>query len=142
MSKQQEIAVRRDIFTNILERWVKVEGQTIASANALIEKADSVLVRQVMRLILRDSEKHQELLGTLLEIANGTLTITPEELGEVDKLLLEHKQIEAESIILGQSALEQTNHFVIRQLLTYLLDDERKHLAMTENTEEYKRKIY
>lgn len=142
MSKQQEIAVRRDILTNTLERWVQVEEQTITSASAMMEQANSQLVKQVMRLILRDSEKHRELLGTLLEITNGTLSITPEEMGEIDKLLVEHKQIETESIILARAALEQTNHFVVRQLLEYLLEDEKKHLTMTENVEEYKRKIY
>ncbi|NGZ27437.1 MAG: ferritin-like domain-containing protein [Magnetococcales bacterium] len=142
MSTQQEIAIRRDILTQTLERWVVVEQQTIESATNLIAAAKSDLVKQVMRLILRDSEKHKELLTTLLQITNGLVTITPEEVGEIDRLLEDHKQIEAESIILANSALEQTNHFVVRQMLEYMLQDERKHLTMTENAEEYKRKIY
>lgn len=142
MSSKEEIAIRQEILDRTLTRWQEVEEETIANANVLIEKSQSTLVKQVMRLVLRDSEKHRELLQTLLGVLHGTITMTPDELGEISELLEKHKQIENESIILANAALEHTTHYVMRQLLTYMLEDERKHLLMTEQVQEYKRRIY
>lgn len=142
MGTQAEVANRNETLSRTIAQWLVVEETTIRSAAQLVASTQSTLVQQVMRLIQLDSEKHREILGTIQGILSGTITMTPEELGEISALLEEHKRIEGESIILGNTALEHTEHFVIRQLLGYLLEDERKHVTMTEQVQEYKRKIY
>ncbi|MBF0284778.1 MAG: hypothetical protein HQL51_09995 [Magnetococcales bacterium] len=139
---QQEAELRRDIFNRTIVRYLEVEEETIASTDELLATATSPMVQQLMLLIKRDSEKHREILHTIQNLASGVVSMTPEEMGEINVLLTHHKQIEAESVVLARSALENTQHVVIRHLLEYMLEDERKHVTMTEQMEDYKRKIY
>lgn len=139
-SKQDRVKVREEIFDRTIARWLEVEEETIASADKLMSASQDLLVVQMMNLIRRDSEKHREILKTIQAIQSGVVAVSPDSIGEIDKLLNHHKQIEHESLILGRTAKDHSRSFIIRQLLDYLLEDERKHIAMTESVEEYKRK--
>lgn len=140
--KKEKVAKREEILRLTVDRYMEVEEQTIASATKLMASCSSVLVRQMMKLIRMDSEKHREILGTIKEILEGTLVVTPEEMAEVDKLVKEHLSIENESIVLARYALDNTKHFAIRHLLQHLLEDERRHVAMTEQVADFKGKLY
>lgn len=143
MSKKKEkVALREEILRTTVERYIGVEEQTIASADTLMATCASPLVRQMMKLIRMDSEKHREILGTIKSILEGTVVVTPEEMAQVDKLVKDHLAIENESIILARVALDNTRHFAIRHLLQHLLEDERRHVAMTEQISDYKGKLY
>ena len=142
MTTQEKAAVRNDILEHTIARWLEVERETIDSTEKIKASTGSLLVKQMMDMIRMDSVKHCTILETIQQIMQGTITMTPEEMGELSELLQKHLQIENESIVLARSALDSTDHMVIKKLLEYLLEDEQKHVTMTEQVQDYKQGLY
>jgi hypothetical protein len=89
-----------------------------------------------------DSMKHKELLKVVQECINGTITMTPEELGTISSLIEGHSKIEKEAIDIAEKSLADSKHFVISQIIKYILEDERKHFSMSTDMNAYKSHIY
>ena len=129
-------------FERGIRKWQQVEDVTIESCEALKDASDNVLVRTIADIIRADSMKHKEVLEVILQALDGTITLTPEELGGISTLLDDHLNIERDSIQLAMDEFENSRHFVIRQLLSYLLEDERKHYKLLSQLNDFKRHLY
>ncbi len=142
MAKKEDIVVRRANFEKNIQKWIELEDLTVGSCDAIIKKSESIVVKAMMKAIKMDSQKHKELLGVVLECLNGTVTMTPEDLGTIASLLEGHTKVEKDAIDLAEKSLTDSRHFVISHILKYILDDERKHFTIATDLNAFKSHIY
>ena len=141
-SRKEELVKKRDNFEKNIKKWMELEDLTVGSCDAIMKKSDSAVVKAIMKAIKMDSQKHKELLGVVIECLEGTVTMTPEELGTISSLLEGHIQVEKEAIGLAEQSLADSKNFVVSHILKYILEDERKHFAMATDMNTFKSHIY
>lgn len=129
-------------FVDDISKWMELEDVTIAHCDRIKDSTENRLVEIIVDSIRSDSEKHKVMLGFITEALNGTITLEPDELGELSVLLDEHLAIEKSSIEMAQREFENSRHFVIRHLLSYLLADEKKHYKLMSQLKDYQRQLY
>jgi len=137
-----DMVEQRTTFEQGIHKWQSTEDLTINSCDELISASDNVVVKTLAGIIKADSMKHKEILNMILQALDGTITLTPEELGKISVLLDKHLQIEKDSIALATDEYENSRHFVVRQLLSYLLEDEKKHYKLLSQLNDFKRQLY
>jgi len=136
----------QEAIVDNMKRWQKIENASVASTGAVIDKTDNDVVRLVMEIIQRDSQFHyrvQELIADSL--TTKTLTLSPDELGEVWDLIEKHIALEKKTIELAkeaQDALKGKKMVVQEYLLDYLMIDEEKHNKVLETLETIKKGMY
>lgn len=130
-----------------MRKWQEIEDAAVYSTGQVIARTQNPVVRLVMEIIQRDSQMHhrvQELVADSLE-GKATLTLTPEDVGDVWGVIEEHIELERKTIELGKMCLEAIKGkkgMVIQEfLLKYLLTDEEKHDAILTNLEEIKKNM-
>ncbi len=140
--KKEELVKRRANFDKNIEKWIEIEELTIGSCDAILKKSKSPVVNALMKAVKMDSQKHKELLGFVQQCLDGTITLTPEELATASDLIEAHVKYERDAIVMAEKSLEDSRHFVINQVLKYILEDERKHFSMVTDINSYKSHIY
>jgi hypothetical protein len=127
--------IQQDLISN-MQTWQKVENASIASTGRVIDKTENPIVRLVMEIIQHDSHMHYRVQEWIAESLQKTVSLTPEELGEVWELIEDHIKIEKKVQKLAEEALEATKNskgmLVQTYLLEYLLEDENKHNLLLE----------
>ncbi|MCL6472019.1 MAG: hypothetical protein K6T91_04325 [Firmicutes bacterium] len=129
-------------FEEDIKKWKDLEDVTIESCDKIIGSSSNALVKTVAGIIKADSHKHKEILNVIEDALNGTILLSPEELGAISELLDNHLKLEKNSVMLAEKELENSRHFVIRHLLSYLLEDERKHVKLLNQLNDFKRHLY
>ena len=130
-------------LTSVLKTWQGLETATIAHTTDIIAKTKNPLIQLVMEIIRRDSEMHHRVQQVLLDsLEKQAFTLTPDELGEIWDMVEKHAEMEKATIELAEKARSNCRLFVQRHLLTYLLDDEKKHDRLLGQLEDFKRGIY
>jgi hypothetical protein len=133
-------------IVNNMKAWKKIENASVASTGKIIEKTDNPIIRLIMEIIQRDSQMHyriQELIADSLE--KMTVSITPEDLGEVWSLVENHIELEKKTIELAMDSLEalRGRKMVVQEyLLDYLRIDEEKHNKVLETLSVIKKGMY
>ena len=136
---QQEIV-------STMKTWRELENATVAITARAMEKTRNPIVRLVMEIIQGDSQMHyrvQEWISDSLE--SKTVSLTPEEIGEVWDIIEHHIELEKKSVELAEKALASLkgkSMVVQTYLLNYLLEDEQKHNNLLGSLENIKRKMY
>jgi len=137
--------IQQEIVEN-MKRWMKIENASVASTGKVIEKTDNSIVRIVMEIIQRDSQMHyrvQEMIADSLE--SKTVTLTPDEVGDVWDMIEKHIELEKKTVELAQkslAALKGKRMIVQEYLLNYLLTDEEKHNKILDDLKAVKDKVY
>lgn len=137
--------IQQEIVAN-MRKWQKVENASVASTGRIIEKTENPVVRMVMEIIQRDSQMHyrvQEFIADSLE--HKTVSLDPDELGQVWSLIEKHIELERQTIMLAEAALialKGRKMVVQEYLLDYLLIDEEKHNKILDNLETIKKGMY
>ncbi|MCK4302400.1 MAG: hypothetical protein KAW91_06475 [candidate division Zixibacteria bacterium] len=75
-----------------MRRWRKIENAAVASTAGVLEKTENPIVRLIMEIIQRDSQRHyriQDMIADSLE--SRTITLTPDEPG-LDYLLIDDEK--------------------------------------------------
>ena len=140
---RREKAVERDQeFIDDIKKWQKLEDVTIKSSEEIMKKTDNQLIQVLMGAIKRDSEKHKEILQLIHDVIAKSYTLRPDELAEMSHLLEKHLAIEKESIEVAEKAYHNSRLFVLRHLITYILEDERKHHKIISQLDDFKRHLY
>jgi hypothetical protein len=133
-------------IVDTMHNWQKIENASVASTGNIIEASENPVVRLVMEIIQRDSQFHyrvQELIADSL--SSKTITLTPEELGNVWDMIEAHIKLEEKTIKHAEEALtaiKGKKMLVQEYLLNYLLDDETKHTKVLKHLESIKKGIY
>lgn len=141
MSTQVKMDKKEDL-SRMIERWKEKQEDTRKSAEELHEKTKSYFVRIVANAIERDSEKHEEILKAVLDCMDCTVTITPNELGELSSLLSSHLEVEKKTQELAEFALKKHQPYITTYLLKYLIEDEKKNFVLMDRLNEFKGKMY
>ncbi len=126
-------------LVKVLQQWQAIERQSMDDTAAVIEEARSPLVRLVMEIIRHDSLMHHRVQQFLIDsVTEADVPVTREDVAEVWEKIEAHDRMEKKTIELAESLREQAWPPVQKQLLDYLLADERKHDALLANLEEIK----
>ena len=139
---KEDIVRKRANFEKNIAKWIEIEDLTVGSCDAIMKKSQSVVVQAIMKAIKMDSQKHKELLKVVQQCLEGTVTMTPDELGTIASLLEGHSKIEKDAIDMAEKTLTDSKHFVITHIIKYILDDERKHFAMATDMNAFKAHMY
>jgi len=137
--------IQEKIIDN-MRRWQKIENASVASTGRVMEKTENPVVRIVMEIIQRDSQMHyriQEMIADSLE--SKTVTLTPDELGDVWEMIEKHIELEKMTVELAHEAMEaiKDKKMVVQEyLIRYLLEDEEKHNTILEKLGIIKKGMY
>jgi hypothetical protein len=127
----------------LLRRWQEIEDASVAGCSEVMGKTQNPLVRLVMEIIRQDSVMHKKVQQVMIDsLEKQAISLTPEELGSIWESIERHAEMEKETIALAEKARRNCRLFVLRHLLTYLVEDEQKHDRLLSQLEDFKRGIY
>ena len=127
-------------LVKILKDWQKLEDETIKHSEATIRKSKNRLVTMTMEMIKNDSQKHRAMQQMLIDsLTKEPFVLTPDDLASLSDGLNKHLAAEAKSLELADEALQNSELFVTRYILSYLIADEQKHHALLSKLNELKR---
>jgi hypothetical protein len=137
--------IQEQIVDN-MRRWQKIENSAVASTGMVIEKTGNPIVRLVMEIIQRDSQMHYRVQDLIADsLTTRTITLTPEELGEVWDMVEKHIELERKTIEMAKEALStiRGKKMVVQEyLLEYLMEDEEKHNHILDSLATIKKGMY
>lgn len=140
MAKKKKSAEESAEFIGSLKEWLKLEDETIRHANNTMKKTKNKLVKMTMEMIKHDSEKHKAMQRMLIDsITKEPLVLTPDDLAALSDTLNKHLAAEAKSLELADEALNNSELFITRYILSYLIADEQKHHGLLAKLNELKR---
>ena len=140
MAHKKKPAEESAEFIDGLKEWLKLEDETIKHANATMKKTKNKLVMMTMEMIKHDSEKHKAMQKMLIDsITKEPLVLTPDDLAALSDTLNKHLAAEAKSLELADAALNNSELFITRYILSYLIADEQKHHSLLAKLNELKR---
>lgn len=137
--------LQQEIISN-MRSWQQLENATIGITGQVMERTNNPIIRLIMEVIQRDSQMHylvQEWIADSLE--SKTVSLTPEELGEVWDTIELHIELEKKSVEMAEKSLSSLNgKGMVTQayLLNYLKEDERKHNNLLSSLDSIKIKMY
>jgi rubrerythrin len=124
----------------VLQEWQKLEDTTIKFSEEMGKKTKNRLIRMTMDMIKSDSQKHKVMQQMLIDsLTKEPFVLSPDDLGALSAGLNKHMAAEARSLELADEALQSSELFVTRYILSYLIADEQKHHKMLANLNELKR---
>ena len=127
-------------FLKLIRDWQKLEDETIKHADNLMKKSKNRLVKMTMEMIKHDSQKHKAMQQMLIDsLTKEAFVLTPDDLASLSDGLNKHLAAEAKSLELADEALNSSEMFVTRYILSYLIADEQKHHSLLSKLNELKR---
>ena len=140
MAKQKEL---NEKLVATLKKWQNVEDASVKSTSEIISKTKNPVVKQVMEIIKQDSAMHKKVQQLLIDsFEKEAIQLQPEELSEVWSMIENHIELEKETIRLAEESRKNSNSFIVRYLLGYLMTDEQKHNDVLAQLEDVKRGMY
>ena len=141
--KPETKAQQLEQLKKVLRDWQKIEDGSVEHTTAILEKTQNPLIRLVMEIIRQDSVMHKKVQQAILDsLEKESFTLQPEELAEIWTMIEVHDEAEEEAIRMAEQARRTCPLVVQRQLLEYLIDDERKHERLMGHLEDFKRSLY
>jgi len=127
-------------FLKIIKDWQKLEDATIDFSSKTLKKSKNPLIRMTMEMIKNDSQKHKAMQQLLIDsLTKEAFHINPDELAMLSDGLNKHIAAEARSLELADEALRNSELFITRYVLSYLIADETKHHNLLSKLNELKR---
>ena len=138
-SKKKPVELSKE-FLGIIKEWQRLEDDTIKFSEELMKKTNNRLIRMTMEMIKSDSQKHKAMQQMLIDsITKEPFILSPDDLNALGSGLNKHITAEAKSLQLAEEALEKSELFVTRYVLSYLIADEHKHHNLLTRLEDLKR---
>jgi rubrerythrin len=113
----------------ILRDQIIIEGELIGLYEKTAKDVPNEIVKQMLRMIMHDSQKHIMMLGILVDFLDGKEVFTQDRKGLVDTLK-RHLELEKESIHKGETLLNQSwlrDRKGYRTIVESWVEDERRH---------------
>lgn len=140
MAKQKEAI---ENLLKILQKWQKVEDDSIRNTNGIIKKTQNPLVQIIMEIIQQDSAMHRRVQQLIIDhFTKQSISINPDEIATFWDMVEEHDRIEKRTINMAEAALAETKSPIARYLLDYLMTDEKKHDKLLEEMGKIKSSMY
>ena len=119
---------RVEEMVEILQRWQGIERQSMSDTAEIMEKTQSPLIRIIMEIIRHDSLMHHRVQQFLIDsVTVKDVTVTREDVADVWEAIEAHDRTERKTIEMAETLINQAWNPVHKQLLDYLVTDERKH---------------
>ena len=119
---------RVEEMVEILQRWQGIERQSMSDTAEIMEKTQSPLIRIIMEIIRHDSLMHHRVQQFLIDsVTVKDVTVTREDIADVWDAIEAHDRTERKTIEMAETLINQAWNPVHKQLLDYLVTDERKH---------------
>ena len=124
----------------MLKEWQKLEDETNKHADASMKKSKNKLVKMTMEMIKNDSQKHRIMQQLLIDsLTKEPFVLTRDDLASISDGLNKHLAAEAKTLELADKALQNSELFITRYIISYLIADEHKHHALLSKLNELKR---
>jgi hypothetical protein len=129
-----------------MKAWQRIENASVASTGKVIEQTENPIIRLVMEIIQSDSQMHyrvQQFIADTLE--KQPVALTPEEMSTVWEGIEKHIDLEKKMVSNVAEAIKLVNkrQMVVQEyLLSYLLEDEKKHDHLLEALDKIKKGMY
>jgi hypothetical protein len=111
-----------------------------------MEKTDNPLINTVMEVIQRDSHMHHRVQQLIIDSTESDVThVSVDDLVNVWDAIEKHIEIEKKTVSLANKALEAlkgAKYPLQKYLITYLLEDEKKHDKLLEDLALIKKDMY
>jgi len=141
-----DIKAAQQKLVETMKQWQKIENTTISRTAGVMQETNNPLIRLVMEIIQGDSNLHHRVQQSIVNsLEKSSISIPVEDLQAVWAAIEEHIQIERKSIDLAKSSLEalgSKGNVVQRYLISYLMEDEKKHEKLLSNLELIKKGMY
>jgi len=123
----------------LLKNWQKLERKSMDDSAAIIEESDNGLVRMIMSIIRHDSLMHHRVQQFLIDsITEADVPVTRDDLENIWDKIEQHDRLEKKTITMAEELRDQAWSPIHKQLLGYLLEDEKKHDGLLEQLREIK----
>lgn len=144
MQKQKaKKADQLEKLKSTLRTWQELEDTTVSFTSTILEKTRNPVIRLVMEILRQDSVMHKKVQQVILDsLEKEALSLQPEELADIWTMIEKHDEAEKRAIQMAEEAKENCPLVIQRQLLDYLIEDERKHDRLLGNLESVKRKMH
>ena len=124
---------------DLLRHWQGLERQGVETTAAIMEETDNLVIRLFMEIIRNDSVQHHRVQQFMIDLLTKSAPrLSWQELGEISEQIDKHNELEKETVRLATELREKCTDPVQKQLLTYLLTEEKKHVDMLANLDELK----
>ena len=125
-----------------LRKWQAIERKAMDATAEIMERTDSALIRMVMEIIRHDSLMHHRVQQFIIDsLTRENVSITRDDLGAIWESIEAHDQAEKEIVALGEELSKTAWTPVQKQLLAYLVTDEKKHDVLLETLNDIKRDL-
>ena len=140
------MATQKELNENLvktLKKWQKIEDESVKSTSAIIAKTKNPIVRQIMEIIKQDSAMHKKVQQVIIDsYEKKAINLEPDELSDIWEMVEDHIELEKETVRLAEESRKNSNNFIVRYLLGYLMTDEQKHNDILQQMEDIKRGMY
>jgi hypothetical protein len=129
-----------------LKDWQKVENAAVAQTGKIMERTENPLINTVMEIIQRDSHMHHRVQQLIIDSTeNDVVHVSVDDLVKVWDAIEKHIEIEKKTVSLALKALDAikgAKYPLHKYLITYLLEDEKKHDKLLEDLKLIKGDMY
>ena len=126
-------------LVEILRSWRTTETYTVKGCEKITAKTGNPIVKTIINAIRSDSEKHRAILQLILDsMTKRAISLTPDEIAELSSSINRHISLEEKTIEYAEKAIRRSTDQVVKQLLKYILEDEKKHKMMLKQLNELK----
>ena len=123
----------------LLKNWQKLERKAMDDTAAIIEESDNGLVRMIMSIIRHDSLMHHRVQQFLIDsITDADVPVSRDDLENIWDKIEQHDQLEKKTIAMAEELRDHAWSPIHKQLLGYLLEDEKKHDGLLDQLREIK----
>lgn len=130
---------RIENMVKLLKNWQKLERKGIDDTAEMIEETKNPLVRMIMSIIRHDSLMHHRVQQFLIDsVTEEDVPLSREDLAQIWDKVEQHDRLEKKTVEMAEELREQAWSPVHKQLLTYLLEDEKKHTGLMAQLQEVK----
>ena len=122
-----------------LRQWQRIERQSISDTAEIIEESKNPFIRLIMEIIRHDSVMHHRVQQFLIDtVTVEDVSLTREEVAEIWEKIEAHDRVEKKTIELAEGLKDKAWNPIHKQLLSYLIQDEKKHDGLLEQLNEVK----
>lgn len=141
--KKASKAEQLEQLKQTLRKWQEIEDASVQHCDGVLEKTSNPLIRLVMEIIRQDSVMHKRVQQAILDsLEKEAFSLQPEELAGIWDMIEEHDKAEKEAIRMAEEAKKNCPLVIQRQLLDYLIQDEKKHDRLMGNLEDFKKRMH
>ena len=146
MSDKLSKKERQEKLIEAMHAWQKIENAAVAQTARVIEQTENPLIRLLMEGIQQDSNLHHRIQQLVIDsLTRGATAVSIHDIEKVWSSIEKHIEIEKRTVELAEESLALLDHDregYQKYLLTWLLEDEKKHDKLLEDLSLIKRAMY